>query len=131
MSHFAANRIAMFLRTAFASFAIMPSVDATKGEKFFRISKHFFAYFFLFSSSCNSNTWNGVYLLTYEDWSVSVRRTSRMQSVLLSQSPRTRRSPRKTEGGCELLVDEDVEVGGCVVELWFEAEQPVLIVGSA
>ena len=72
-----------------------PSVDATKGEKCRRCSRHASRYFFFFSLSWASNTLWGSLDLWYSA-STSVIRTSMMQSVPRAQRPRTKMSPRSS-----------------------------------
>jgi hypothetical protein len=94
-SHFSARSADSFLSKVGDSLPSKPCVDATKGEKGRRCSRHASRYFFFFSLLWASNTLRGS-LDRWDFVSTSVIRTSMMQSVPRAQRPQTKMSPRSS-----------------------------------
>ena len=90
--HFSESRAAMRFRKTVASRPFRPSAETTKGVKWRRAWRQGSRYFFFFSRSCFSRTFEGG-RERYELPSVSVTLTSTITSVPLVQNPRTSRSP--------------------------------------
>ena len=100
-SHFAAKWADIAFKSDFASLPKRPSTERTKGVKVRRCFKQLLTYLRFFSCSCFSSTSAGV-SLKQEGLSVSVMRTSIMQSVPVAQTFLTRRSPLSSEGMLEV-----------------------------
>jgi len=91
-SHFSASRANNHFSKVCPSLPIRPSTEITKGVKCPCWSRQDWRYFFFFSFSCCSRTFFGSFEI-HDFASVSVIRTSMIQSVPHAQSPRIKTSP--------------------------------------
>ena len=93
--HFPASLTARHFAKILASRPSSPSTDGTKGVKCWRFSRRGLRCFLFFSLSCDSGTLSRFRLQQLFE-SVSVTRTSSMQSAPAFQNPRISKSPRSS-----------------------------------